>query len=295
MDLSLSCVFLGCLTGWMTRLLRRAVIALLVLALGHGEHTPSPTVLVSPVELNEEQLRSPARKEVNVTLVGDEWAVGLGVVRALTDRWLQEAIQGDDSVPGGLGWLTTVGPLLSTADVSRASATRLTISLGWYPEYDVRDPELVRFTAPWWATAHNVSAESPLTNLTVSPSTPRVSVSGLVGQHVAEEDLRSQSHSLLMMLEGCDWHPDAGTRGSAAYVALSRAVVSTTVAQMTPDRSGWMLAASGLLRARRENASHLTLEVPPLAAYSISSPETVEITVPAEVSSRPIASPRVHL
>ena len=36
------------------------------------------------------------------------------------------------------------------------------------------------------------------------------------------------------------------------------------------------------VQAKRDNASHLTLVVPPLAAYSVSSPETVEVTVPAE-------------
>ena len=46
--------------------------------------------------------------------------------------------------------------------------------------------------------------------------------------------------------------------------------------------SGWQLAASGLLVARRENASHLTLTVPPLPAYRIVSPETVTVTVPGD-------------
>ena len=39
-----------------------------------------------------------------------------------------------------------------------------------------------------------------------------------------------------------------------------------------------MLAGSGLLQAQRHNASHLTLLVPPLAAYSIRQPETLEVT-----------------
>ena len=42
-----------------------------------------------------------------------------------------------------------------------------------------------------------------------------------------------------------------------------------------------MLAASGLLTSRRWNATHLSLTVPPLAAYDIAAPETVEVTVPA--------------
>ena len=46
--------------------------------------------------------------------------------------------------------------------------------------------------------------------------------------------------------------------------------------------SGWQLAGSGQLRARRENASHLVLTVPALPAYAVSSPETVVVTIPAE-------------
>lgn len=56
---------------------RRAVVVVLGLACLHGEHvsTPSaPKLLVSPLSLTEELLRSPVRKLVNFTLVGDEWA-----------------------------------------------------------------------------------------------------------------------------------------------------------------------------------------------------------------------------
>lgn len=50
---------------------------------------------------------------------------------------------------------------------------------------------------------------------------------------------------------------------------------------MVAGVAGWQLAATGELRPRRINASHLLLRIPPLPAYRIAAPETVQLTVPA--------------
>ena len=49
-----------------------------------------------------------------------------------------------------------------------------------------------------------------------------------------EESIRSATHLIEIALSGSDWHPDAGTLGSAAYEALSRAVVGPTDVQARP-------------------------------------------------------------
>ena len=160
----------------------RGVVAFLVLALGHGDHQPPPQLLISPERMEEELLRSPTAlsKLINFTLVGDQWADGLGVMRGLTNRWLQEAIRGTDGV---LGWLKVVGPHLSASDVTRVTDSMLSLRLGWFPTLDVQVSEPVFISAPWWATAHNVTAEPTFANLTIDASVPRVSLSGdLVGK-----------------------------------------------------------------------------------------------------------------
>eukprot|EP00966_Prymnesium_polylepis_P237592 5495201-Prymnesium_polylepis.1 len=248
-------------------LLRIALLLVVLVALGDGAHTSAPLITISPETMPEDQLRLPGRKLINITLVGDEWASALGVERAPTLFWLENAIRAP--LDRALGWHAAVAPTLSADDVSRATDNMLSLRVGWIPTYDIASYEEVLLAAPWWATAHNVTAVPAYANLTIVHSVPTVGLGGdLVGGRVAEEALRSVTHRITMVLEGSDWHPDAGSLGSTAYEALSRAVVGPTDVQMVPGRSGWMLAGTGLLQAQRHNASHLTLLVPPLPAYS---------------------------
>ena len=68
---------------------------------------------------------------------------------------------------------------------------------GWYPSFDVRLAEAVPFTAPWWATAVNVSAVPSYANLTIDVSVPRVEVLGeLIGGAVSVAEMRTRAHTL---------------------------------------------------------------------------------------------------
>ena len=270
--------------------MRPLVAWLCSLVLGQAQYTgPPPELEISPPFLSEELLRARRVKDINLTLVGGGgggWAAGIGVDEIATEEWLYHAMRGEGAQP--LAWQATVAPHFRPWHVIRKSNFEIQLLLmgfdgtGWYPDFDVSYEEAVSIGAPWWATANNVSAVPPYSNVTVRISTPRVTAFGeLIGQSVPTASLREQTHEVILALEGCDWHLDAGRAGSPAYEALSSALVGPNDAEMTSGRSGWQLAGSGMLKARRENASHLTLIVPPLPAYRISSPETVRVTVPA--------------
>lgn len=217
----------------------------------------------------------------------------MGVLRDLTERWLREAIRGTD---GTSGWVKVVDPYLSASDVSRSTANMLTLRLGWFPTFDVAEPEPVLIAAPWWSTAHNVSADPSYLNMTVAVSVPTVSISGdLVGSEVTEASLRSRSHSIQMVLEGCDWTLDAGRPGSSAYVALSRAVASSSVAEMSPGRSSWMLAASGLLQVHARAGVGKAACLPRACQYMASASDAREDFVCADAPPCFSCKPRVNL
>ena len=251
---------------------------------------PPPTLRISPSRLAEDVLRTPGVKDVNLTLIGTAWAPWLGVDSDRTGDWLARAVHvaGADAQP--LGWTAMIAPRLWPAHVVRATSSMITLLLvgidgsGWYPSLDVYADEAVQIDAPWWAVESNVTADPSYANLSIGVSVPRVDVRGrLAGGAIPVAELRALPHELQLVLSGADWRLDAGEAGSAAYDALSRAIVGpTSGVGVASGTSGWQLAASGLLRARRENASHLTLVVPPLPAYRIASPEEVHVRVPAE-------------
>lgn len=244
-------------------------------------HFP-PTILLYPASFTEEELRSRATKTLEVTMVDDMWEPSIGVEEASTARWVNEALDTPAS-DATHGFNAVVKPRLT---VERVDDHVLSLSFGWLPEFDVDAEEYVHVTAPFWATQRNLSAVPGVSvttdlNFSIGVSTPRAYAWGeLVGAVVPEEALRSRSHVLHLALEGCDWPVDAGTPGSAAYAALSEALIGQTDVGAVPGESGWMMAASSLLMAQRWNATHLSLTVPPLAAYDIAAPETVEVTVP---------------
>lgn len=262
--------------------------------------------------MSEEELRARHVKHVNLTLTGFSqafedglyttswtraWAPRLGIDLGATAEWLAREVVGSAEQPHS--WLATVAPYLSPEHVERVSNSMLRLHLvgidgtGWYPAFDVRFTDAVSIGAPFWATENNLTANPPYANLTLDVSVPRVSVlSNLVGGFVSVSELRARSHSLQLVLSGGEWALDAGRPGHAAYEALSRALVgpddlgpisgiSRVSAGLLAGSSGWQLAARGRLRATRENASHLTLSIPPLPAYRIDAPETVHVTVPA--------------
>ena len=265
-----------------------ALLALLLcgLATSQPQQGVAPLLEVSPPSLSEEALRERRLKEVNLTLSGGSWAAALGRERDATAEWLARAVRGQ--TVHAHGWIAAVAPHVTAQHVIRTAHDILTLRLvgidgsGWYPAFDVHDDEAVAIAAPWWAIAENVSATPAYANLTIAVTVPRVEVSGeVIGGPVAVEALRTRPHALHLVLSGGEWALDAGRPGSRAYVALSRALVGPRDVGLLAGTSGWELAASGLLRAERENATHLTLVVPPLPAYRIDSPETVRVTVPA--------------
>ena len=256
---------------------------------------PPPVLIISPPKLPEEALRARYIKDVNLTLTGTdllgrperrEWVPELGIDLDATAEWLAREVVG--SADQTRGWLATVAPYLSPAHVVRVSGEKLTLNLfgidgsGWYPAFDVQYAEAVSIGAPYWVTADNITAEPAYANLTLDMSVPAVDVLGeLVGGSVAVGELRARSHSLQLVLSGGEWALDAGRPGHAAYDALSRALVGPQDVGLAAGSSGWQRAASGLLRASRDNATHLTLTIPPLPAYRIDAPETVHVTVPS--------------
>ena len=255
---------------------------------GHAAPTPGD-VAVLPSHLRETELRARGGVHFNVTLVGDTWVAGLGVEQELTELWLREvrppaiySRRGELLAPPH-GWAAEVAPHLTPSHVLRVSDTTLMVSIDWAPSYDCATAEFISAPAPWWAVAKNVSAEPLYRNISIEPTTPSITTPvGLVADGgVSEEALASETHTLQLVLDGCDWALDAGTRGSAAFAALADAIDGPLDVQARPGASGWNLAGRGELIARRQNASHLTLTVPPLPAYDIDSPETVSLTVPA--------------
>ena len=278
--------------------MRLAFASLLLLVRQSAAFFPPPPphrLDISPEFLSEELLRARGVKEINLTLVGGYgggWHPLLGVDMPLTERWLRDAMAAVSIEP--LGWDATIAPHLLPQHVVRMTdadtgAEFLMVRLmgidgsGWYPALDVRRDEPVRIGAPFWATSDNVSAVPSFANLTIARSIPRVSVvGGLLSQETPVAEMRQQPHTVQLVLDGADWELDAGKRGSPAFAALSRAFVGPADVGLVAGTSGWQLAASGLLVARRENASHLTLTVPPLPAYRIVSPETVTVTVPGD-------------
>ena len=152
------------------------------------------TLAVWPTPLPEAHLRNRAGTTVNFTLTGDTWIAALGEEPALTSAWLN-TLRADGSARNG--WDAVVTPALSSSSLRRSSPSVLTLRLGWLPEFDVSRSEVVRVSAPWWATASNVSARPTWCNLTVTPTTPRARLGGdLLAGHISETALRSRSHTL---------------------------------------------------------------------------------------------------
>ena len=200
-------------------------------------HVPPPLLEISPPVVTEELLRRPGIVEINLTLVGGNgWAPALGVDTDVTTHWLYHSVRGTSGSAQPLGWEVTVAPHLRPEHVVRVEGVPNMLQLllmgfdghsGRYPALDVWFAEAVMISAPYWATADNVSAVPPYANLTVAPSVPRVQVLGELadGTVVRVADMRRRAHEVLMVLDGCDWEMNAGRPGSAAFAALSAALV----------------------------------------------------------------------
>jgi hypothetical protein len=283
------------------------------------------------VGAREELIRSLEPCTIDVTLADDAWADGLDASAA--GQALVDGLHAIVPQPGG--WDSASVGVLSASSITVLDATRLSIEIPQMAGFDILSAQQIRLSIPPVAVLSNHGFDSNNT-VRILPSAGRASLSGSLLQSLSEESLSggSSSMELTISLKGDSFIPflernasadnatddslaaSSGAGGVAAhgaqaangtnvstapFVDVERAALLAGIRSEQNEPSGWnaiigpRLATSDVVRV---SATEVRLTMRSVEAYAINEPETVTVTLPAQLLSSQeeiVASPLLRI
>ena len=207
-----------------------------------------------------------------LTVTGDTWVTA----GALFNAQRQAIINGLTSSSSQTnGWNAQVKANLAVTDVVRTSNTVVTITLDAEPGYAVTANETVTVTVPGSALAGAVGSIATPT-FTVTSQTASAALSGTI-LTASAADIVAGGKTIILTLTGDIW-----ILSGASFNAQRQAIINGLVAG-TSQTNGWnndVVPAIAVTAVVRTSASVVTITLPAVAAYSISSSETITATIP---------------
>ncbi len=204
---------------------------------------------------------------ITVNLERDNWAATLGGANAITTGFI-------NGISGDQNWNTVKSLLLlDNTRIVRTSATLVTITLPTSPEYVITANETVTVSIP--ATSYQngtVKAASDPT-FTVDNLNPVLSLSGSATPSLQESGILAGNFTLIYDVLYDTWQ---------STLASDNALSTAFLAGITGNQN-WSAVSAALsyINLERTSATRITLTLPPVAAYVITSNETVTSTIPA--------------
>ena len=207
-----------------------------------------------------------------ITLTNDTWDATVGADNAVTTA----LIAGIDSAQGEpAGWDNVVKAGLTFTDVTRTSATVVTVTLPAFTGYNITAAETITVTVPATAVASSGSITATPT-FTINHGT--AALSGTLVPSAIEAQVVAGTETLIITLTNDTWDATVGA-DNAVTTALIAGIDS---AQGEP--AGWdnvVKAGLTFTDVTRTSATVVTVTLPAFTGYEITAAETITVTVPA--------------
>ena len=234
----------------------------------------SPTATISGTiqddSKNDESDIVAGASTIIITLSGDTWEATVGDNNSITTA-LIAGISGG----GGSGW-AAVTAVLSHADVIRSSDTVVTITLPAVPGYAIGTDETVSILVPHEALASTISDVSGNTDLTIVNGGVSAIITGTIqdGSKDEESDIITGGSTIIITLSGDTWGGTVGNNNAITTALIDGITGNGDWADVTD-----VLSDTHVIRTSN---TVVTITLPAVPAYAISSDETVSILIPHE-------------
>ncbi len=219
-------------------------------------------------------------KTIILTLSNETWDATVGADNAITTA----LINGIDSDRAeSTGWDAEVKANMDFNDVTRTSATVVTIALGAETNYDIGQDETITVTIPASAVA-GPSAIVAAPTFDIVAAIPTATVSGSVEPSATEAEIVAGSETIVITLTNSTW-----VAAGAAFDAIRQDIIDgLDSAQL--EATGWNAEVrdkQGVGGVVRTSGTVVTITLDAQAAYNNSADETITVTVPASGVTTP--------
>ena len=226
------------------------------------------------------------RNRIILELSGDTWMSSIGAdceqAGASPTRALLSALVAQSD--GLYGFGRVIRPALTCAHVERTTSTTLTLLLDPFPTYDITFDEVVEVTIPASAVFSGQAIRAQ-PDLVIESSTPQAIIGGsLLTSGLSEGTLVTPIDlQLVVSLLGATWLEPSAWRNASNQ----QAVVDALRSEQMGLSSGWEAAVKSNIfpeDVQYVDGITLTISLRQAASYAISSPETLNIVLPAGVT-----------
>jgi hypothetical protein len=195
----------------------------------------------------------------------DTWQTTLGGNNAISTAFLA-------GITGNKDWATVSGAL-TFSNITRNSATRVTLSLPAAAAYVITANETVTCAIPAGSYLNGSAKASIDPTLTVTNLDPVITLSGTATPSLSEANIHTGGFTMIFDLQYDTWQSTLGG---------SNAISTAFLAGITGNKD-WATVSAALsyTNLTRNSATRVTLSLPVSAAYLITADETVTCTIPA--------------
>ena len=195
----------------------------------------------------------------------DNWNTLLGSDIPITNAFI-------DGITGNGKW-TEVMDLLAVANIDRASDTRVTITLPAAAGYVITADETVTFEFPGSSYLNATVPATTNPTLTINDLSPVVTISGTATPAIGEYSIRAGTNTVIFDVQYDTWLNRLGNNNDTTTSFLNG---------ITGNRDwGTVAAQLGFGDLARNSDTRVTLSLPAVSLYAISTNETVSSSIPA--------------
>ena len=207
-----------------------------------------------------------------ITLTNDTWDATVGQDNAITTA----LISGIDSAQAeATGWDAVVRANMDFDDVTRTSATVVTVTLKAEVTYDITADETITVTVP----ASAVTSGTPLVATpTFDIATAVATVSGTAVPSADEPEIIAGSETIVITLTNDTW------AGPGVAFDAQRQNIINGLDSAQSETTGWNTEVrdkQGVAGVVRTSDTVVTITLDAQAAYNPTASETITVTVPA--------------
>ena len=212
-----------------------------------------------------------------ITLSEDTWESG-----GTFDAQRQAIINGLDSAQSETyGWNAEVQARLGVGSVVRTSNTIVTITVsgGEVGNFRITADETITVTVPAGALVISGSNVTATPTFAITAATESSAVTGTIGNGGTEQEVREGDETIIITLSGTTWI----TNTEGLFNAQRQAIIDG-IDSAQSEAAGWdvqVKAALDVSTVVRTSNTVVTITLTSRPLYSITSTETITVTVPA--------------
>ena len=215
-----------------------------------------------------------------LTLYKDSWHTSVGKDSPASDALLGAVSSLQDDEP--MGWNAVMRPRLRYHDLERLDRTTMVLRVPQLVDFEIVEAETIRAMLPGVALSSQTTGVA-VPNLVVYPFSGSAFLSGdLTNTSVDEHSMRLVTRELYVHLRHNTFSYALANASDPSRSTICQEILDGIVSRLAGP--GWNAQVAGLDAAAqitRTGPQELRLRLPPLPAYSITEPETVDVTLPS--------------